>query len=101
MRSIELAIEGGWKVLYTAIIFGAGMPIIYALAMRVLLVGSTTEVDAAGKSHTRLSPLGKIAAGLLLAVIALAVILGITIIAASGFGKVVTFDGGWPSIVDK
>jgi hypothetical protein len=37
MRSIELALEGGWKVLYTGILFGAGMPIIYALAMRALV----------------------------------------------------------------
>jgi hypothetical protein len=40
-------------------------------------------------------------AALLLALIALGVILGITIIAASGFGKIVVFDGGLPSITDK
>ena len=101
MRSIELAFQGGWKVLYTGLLFGAGMPIIYALAMRTLLVGSTTDVDAQGKQITRLSPVGKALAAILLAVIALGVILGITIIAASGFGKIVVFDGGLPSITDK
>ena len=101
MRSIELALAGGWKVLYTGILFGAGMPIIYSLAMRALVLGSTTGVDDQGKPTTRLSPAGKALAALLLAVIALAVILGITIIAASGFGKIVVFDGGLPSITDK
>lgn len=101
MRSLELALEGGWKVFYTAVFFGAGLPIVYALAMRLLVVGAQTTTDAHGKQHTTPTPLGKALAGLLFAVIVGCVVLGISIIAASGFGKVVSFDGGFPSITDK
>ncbi len=101
MRSLELALDGGWRVLYTALLFGAGLPVIYAVAMRLLTVGSTTTTDAAGKTHTQFSPLGRLLSWLLLALIVAGVLVGIAIIAASGFGKVVSFDGGFPSIVDK
>lgn len=100
MRSLELALDGGWRVLYTALLFGAGLPVIYAVAMRLLTVGSATT-DAAGKTHTQFSPLGRLLSWLLLALIVAGVLFGIAIIAASGFGKVVSFDGGFPSIVDK
>ena len=69
MRSIELAVQGGWKVLYTGLIFGAGMPIVYALAMRLLTIGSTEVVGADGKSQTEYTVAGKALAGVLLLVI--------------------------------
>lgn len=101
MRSIELAIQGGWKVLYTGLLFGAGMPIIYALAMRLLTIGSTEIVGADGKDHTEYTAAGKALAGILLLVIVGFIALGITLIAASGFGKAVSFEHIIPTIVEK
>ncbi len=40
-------------------------------------------------------------AGVCLAVVLAGVVLGITIIAASGFGKSVSFEHGYPTIVAK
>ena len=44
MRSIELALQGGAKVLTAGLIFGAGLPILYALAVRSLAVGASESV---------------------------------------------------------
>lgn len=101
MRSIELAVEGGWKVLYVGLVFGAGMPIVYALAMRLLTTGSTEVVGADGKSRTEYAVVGKVLAGILLLVIVACIALGITLIAASGFGKAVSFEHIFPTFVDK
>ena len=101
MRSLELAFQGGWKVLIAGLMFGAGLPVIYALAMRMLTLGSTQAEGADGRVHTAYTPVGKAIAGLLLLLIAGAVALGITIIAAAGMGKVVSFDHVIPTIVEK
>lgn len=100
MNTIGQALSGGWSVLYTSLIFGAGMPIIYALAMRARMTGATVTVDAKGKERVRPTLLGNVLAGLLLVVIVGIVALGITLIAASGFGKVISFENGIPTIVD-
>ena len=52
MRSIELALQGAASVLFAGLIFGAGLPVVYALAMRALVTGSTETEDASG--HTTL-----------------------------------------------
>lgn len=101
MRSIELAIEGGGKVLLAGLLFGAGLPIVYALGMRLLTVGATETTTADGSAAMRYTPLGKALAALLLAVVVGAVVLGITLIAASGFGKAVSFEHVIPVIVEK
>lgn len=101
MRSLELAFQGGWKVLIAGLMFGAGLPVIYALAMRMLTLGATQTVGPDGRTHTAYTPVGKAIAGLLLLLIAGAVALGITIIAAAGMGKVVSFDHVIPTIVEK
>lgn len=103
MRSIELALQGAASVLFAGLIFGAGLPVVYALAMRALVTGSTETEDASGHTTVHHTVLGRAVAGALLAVIVGAVALGITMIAASGFGKTVSFsgDGILPTIVDK
>ncbi len=98
MRSLELALQGAGKVLLAGLVFGAGLPVVYALAMRALTVGSDTT-DAAG--HTRHSPVGRTLATVLVAVVVAGVALGLVMIVASGFGKAVTFEHVVPTIVDK
>ena len=101
MNTIAQALAGGWSVLYTSLAFGAGLPIIYALAMRARMTGATVVVDAEGKEQVRTTLLGNTVATLLIVVIVAGVTLGIALIAASGFGKVVSFDSAFPTIVDK
>lgn len=97
MRSIQLALEGAGNVLIVGLLFGAGLPVIYALAMRALVVGA----DEAPDGSVRYSPLGRAVAGLLVAVIVAGVVLGLVLIVASGFGKAVSFEHVFPTIVDK
>ncbi|MBT9255037.1 hypothetical protein KMZ32_08040 [Phycicoccus sp. MAQZ13P-2] len=97
MRSIQLALEGAGNVLVVGLLFGAGLPVIYALAMRALVVGA----DEAPDGSVRYSPLGRVLAGLLVAIIVGGVVLGLVLIVASGFGKAVSFEHVFPTIVDK
>ena len=76
MNSIELALQGAGRVLLAGLLFGAGLPVVYALAMRALTL-------------------------LLIAVLVGAVVLGLVMIVATGFGKTVSFEHLIPSIVDK
>lgn len=101
MNSIELALEGAGKVLLAGLAFGAGLPVVYALAMRALTLGSTTLVDEKGTITHRPSVYGRVLSGLLVLVLVGAVVLGLVMIVATGFGKAVSFEHVIPSIVDK
>lgn len=98
MDNLRLALQGGWNVLSAALVFGAGMPILYALAIRALATGASTEVDADGRVHAQASMTGRVIAGLIALVVLIIIALGITLIAASGFGKVVQFVGDFPFV---
>lgn len=100
MNQIELALKGGWNVLTAGLLFGAGLPILFGLAVRALALG-TEEVDADGTTRFRTSLVGRAVAGLLMLVLVGAIVLGITLIVASGFGKAVDFSHVIPIIVDK
>ncbi|WP_392544338.1 hypothetical protein [Oryzobacter telluris] len=101
MRSLQLALVGAFDVLIAGLLFGAGLPVVYALAMRALTFRSTTLVDDHGAIHTRPSPLGRGLSVLLIAVVVVGVGLGLVLIVASGFGKAVSFENIVPMIVDK
>ena len=100
MNQIELALKGGWDVLAAGLLFGAGLPILFALAVRALALGSE-EVAADGTTTFRTSLLGRTLATVLVLVLVAAVALGITLIVASGYGKAVDFSHVLPMIVDK
>lgn len=100
MNQIELALRGGWNVLTAGLMFGAGLPILFALAVRALALGAE-QTNADGTTSFHPSPAGRAIAGLLFVVLVGAVALGITLIVASGFGKAVDFSNVIPVIVDK
>ena len=45
MNNIELVLQGASKVLFAGLVFGAGLPFIYAVALRVLTIGSVDYSD--------------------------------------------------------
>jgi hypothetical protein len=96
--NLQYAFDGAWRVLVASLVFGAGLPIIYALGIRSLAWGTGGDAEV---SHARPHPLGKVVAGVCLVVVLAGVVLGITIIAAAGFGKAVSFEHGYPTIVAK
>jgi hypothetical protein len=96
--NLQLAFEGAWRVLLVSLLFGAGLPLVFALGIRSLAWGTGGDAEV---SHDAPHPLGKAVAGLCLVVVVAGVALGISIIAAGGFGKAVSFDHGYPTLVEK
>lgn len=98
MNTFGLALDSVWKVLAVGLLLGAGLPAIFALGVRSLAagVGGDAETD-----HASPQPAAKIMAGICFAVVVLAVVLGLTVIVASGMGKTVTFEHIVPTLVDK
>jgi len=98
MHNLGFALEGAWKVLAAGLILGAGLPALFALGIRSLAwgAGGDAEVDAAPPN-----PAGKTLGYLLFAIVILGVLLGITFIVAGGFGKALSFEHIYPTIVDK
>ena len=103
MSNVGFALEGAWKVLAAGLLLGAGLPVLFALGIRSLAhgAGGEAEVHASGVTGPRPHPIGTVVGYTLFAIVVLGVLLGITFIVASGFGKTISFEHIYPSIVDK
>jgi hypothetical protein len=103
MHNLGFALDGAWKVLLAGIVLGAGLPALFALGIRSLAYGAggEAEVHASGVTGPAPHPLGKVVGYALFAIVILGVLLGITFIVASGFGKALSFSHIYPTIVDK
>jgi hypothetical protein len=99
MDNLGFALEGAWKVLFAGLVLGAGLPAVFALGIRSLAwgTGGAAEVDTSAQPH----PLGRVLFGLCLLVVIAGIALGLTIIISTGFGKAVSFEHVYPTIVDK
>lgn len=89
------ALDDAWKILVAGLLLGAGLPILFALGVKSI---AWANGDLSGTPASRL---GKPVAGLLFAVVLIAVGLGITYIVAHGFGYTLGFDGVLPTIVKR
>lgn len=96
MNQLWLSLDAAWKVLLMGLLVGAGLPALFALALRQL-----AWANGEGTSSIRPHPIGKVIAYLLFAVVILAIALGIAYITAHGFGYSITFDGLMPIIKKK
>ena len=97
MHNVNFALEGALRVLVIGLLFGAGLPAIFALGVRALAYGQGGDAEV---SHERPHPIGKVLAGVAFTVVVAGVLLGLTLIVASGFGMEVVFDP-FPSVVEK
>ena len=96
--NLGFALDGGWQVLCYGLLLGAGIPVVFALGVRSLAYGTGGEAtDSHGGTHV----IGKVLAGVCFVVVVLAVALGLTVIIAAGFGKQVSFEHVYPTLVDK
>ena len=102
MHNVGFALEGAWKVLLAGVILGAGLPTLFALGIRSLAYGAggDAEVHGTGSGPTP-HPIGTVIGWVLFAIVLLVVLLGITFIVASGFGKALSFEHIIPTLVDK
>jgi succinate dehydrogenase/fumarate reductase cytochrome b subunit len=98
-ENLQFAFEGAWKVLLAGVILGAGLPMVFAFGIRSLAwgTGGAAEVAVDARPH----PVGRLLAVLCFAIVVLGIVLGLTIIISSGFGKAVSFEHVYPTIVDK
>ena len=99
LHNLGLLFDAAWKVLAVGLLLGAGLPALFALGIRYMAygVGGAAEIDTTASPH----PVGRALGILCFALVAAAVLLGITIIVASGFGKSVSFEHIFPVLVDK
>jgi hypothetical protein len=102
MHNLSLALQAAWKVLAVGIVLGAGLPALFAVGIRSMAYGTggDAEVHDAGSAPAA-HPLGRLIAGLCFLIVLLAVVLGITYIVATGFGKALSFEHIYPTIVAK
>jgi len=103
MHNLGFAFEGAWQVLAVGLILGAGLPTLFALGIRSLAYGAggDAEVLETGVSGPTPHPIGTVLGWVLFAIVLLVVLLGITFIVASGFGKALSFEHIYPTIVNK
>jgi hypothetical protein len=102
MNNLGFALEGAWKVLLAGLILGAGLPLLFAFGIRSLAYGAGGDAESnavgGGPAPHRI---GTVVAWILFVIVVLGVVLGITLIVAGGFGKELSFEHIYPTIVDK
>ncbi len=101
MDTVRLALQSAWEVLYTGLLLGAGLPILFAVGVR-LLSGPATEGDGAVAVDHRPGAAARAGAALCFAVVLYGVLVGLLVIIGAGQGKEVhLFDHVYPTLVDK
>jgi hypothetical protein len=101
VTTLQLLFEGASEVFVAGLVFGAGLPFVYAIALRVLTIGSTAYADPSGEIHSTPRMSSRLFSGALIAVVVAGIVVGMMIIVATGFGKEVSFENIYPTIVDK
>ena len=103
MNNVGFALDGAWRVLLASLVLGAGLPVLFALGIRSLAwgAGGDAEVHESGVTAPTPHPIGTVIGWLCFGVVLLGVLLGITFIVASGFGKALSFEHLYPTIIDK
>ena len=99
MLATELGMLG--QVLLVSLVLGAGLPTLFALGLRATAwgTGGDAEEHAPGAAP-RPHPLGRALGVLCFALAVTGVVLGITVVVASGLGYEVSLGGG-PLLVEK
>lgn len=96
--NLQDALDGAWRVLVASLLFGAAFPVVFAIGIRSLAWGTGDDADV---NDARAHPIGKLLAGVCFLIVLAGVALGIGIIAASGFGKEISFHHWYPTFVTK
>ena len=97
MQNLGFALNSAWQVLVVSLLLGAGLPVLFAFAIRALSWGTAHGVDGDGRPH----PAGRVIAYALFALVVLFVLAGVAVIVSSGFGMKVDFSHGFPTLVSK
>jgi hypothetical protein len=103
MHNVGFALAGAWKVLLAGLALGAGLPILFGLGIRALAwgAGGDAKLHAEGVTGPEAKPIGTALGWLCFLIVVLGIVLGIAYIVATGFGKTISFEHIYPTIVAK
>jgi hypothetical protein len=99
-----LFLEAAAQVAVIALVLGAGLPALFAVGVRsfALAGGASPDGSAADTASPSVpAPLLRLIGGVCFAVVVLAVLVGLTIIVATGFGQEVSFEHVFPTFAPK
>lgn len=98
----ELEAAALGQIALAAVVLGAGLPALFALGIRASAWGrgGSTEVAADGGEHPP-HPLGRVLSTVVFAVVVLVALLGVGFVVASGYGKALSFEHVYPTVVDR
>ena len=103
MNVFGLEMKAIGQILLFGLILGAGLPVLFSAGIRALAwgAGGEAETHASGSAAAAPHPLGRVVGYACFAVVLACVVLGITFIVATGFGKTLSFEHVFPTITDK
>ena len=98
----ELEAAALGQIALAAVVLGAGLPALFALGIRASAWGrgGGAEVAADGGEHPP-HPLGRALSTAVFAVVMLVALLGVGFVVASGYGKALSFEHVYPTVVDR
>ncbi|PSL37454.1 hypothetical protein CLV49_1061 [Labedella gwakjiensis] len=99
-----LFLEAAAQVAVIALVLGAGLPALFALGVRSFALAggaATTEQGGPGTPVAMPAPLLRVIGVICFAIVVIAVVVGLTIIIATGLGQVVSFEHIVPTFVPK
>lgn len=89
-----LFLQDAWKVLVYSLILGAGLPVVYAVGVRSLAMGS-----GGSKAESARRPLGMAVAVICFLIVLAGVAVGLTYIIAAGKGEQLSFSHVYPTFI--
>jgi hypothetical protein len=100
-----LFLDAAGQVALVALLLGAGLPALFAVGVRSFtLAGTAGRPGADGETITRSSvpvPVLRAIGTLCYVLVIVAVVIGLSVIIATGFGQELSFDGLVPTFVPK
>ena len=92
----SLFLQDAWKVLLYSLVLGAGLPVVYAVGVRSLAIGS-----GGSTAESPRSPLGTTLAVICFVTVLAGVAVGLTYIIAAGKGEQLSFSHIYPTFAPK
>jgi len=100
-NTLTLAAEALWKILAVGLVLGAGIPVVFSAGIRAMAYGAGGSAETAAGGTAAPHPVGRVLGVVCFVVVLLAVALGLTFIIATGFGKALSFEHVYPTLVDE
>ena len=103
---MQLFWDSAWKVVIWSVVLGAGLPALFAVGVRTTVLANAGRpgLEAGGESAPRTPGhrgVYRVIGVVCFALVVAAVVIGLTIIAATGFGKEVSFEHVYPTVQPK